>query len=118
MASIKIKQHDIKDCGATCLASIGNHYKVNIPIAKIRQYAQTDNRGTNVLGIIQGAEKMGFTAKGVRGGIEALANIPLPAVAHVIIGEQQLQHYVVIYKVTKTTITIMDPAYGKLEKFL
>lgn len=117
MASIKIKQHDIKDCGATCLASIGNHYKVNIPIAKIRQYAQTDNRGTNVLGIIQGAEKMGFTAKGVRGGIEALANIPLPAIAHVIIGEQQLQHYVVIYKVTKTTITIMDPAYGKLEKF-
>lgn len=117
MASIKIKQHDIKDCGAACLASIGNHYKVNIPIAKIRQYAQTDNRGTNVLGIIQGAEKMGFTAKGVRGGIEALANIPLPAMAHVIIGEQQLQHYVVIYKVTKTTITIMDPAYGKLEKF-
>lgn len=117
MKGIKVKQHDIKDCGAACLASIGSHYKVNLPIAKIRQYAQTDNRGTNVLGIIQGAEKMGFTAKGVRGGIDALANIPLPAIAHVVVGEQQLHHYVVIYKVTKKEITVMDPAYGRMEKY-
>ena len=42
-SSIKIIQHDIKDCGAACLASIGNHYGVGIPIAKIRQMAHTDN---------------------------------------------------------------------------
>lgn len=62
-SSIKIKQHDIKDCGATCLASIGNHYGVGIPIARIRQFAHTDNRGTNVLGIIQGAEKWDLPPK-------------------------------------------------------
>lgn len=116
MASIKIKQHDIKDCGAACLASIGNHYKVNIPIARIRQYASTDTRGTNVLGIIQGAEKMGFTGKGVKGGIDALDKIPLPAIAHVVVKEQ-LHHYIVIYKVEKNIITAMDPAFGKLEKY-
>ena len=116
MASIKIKQHDIKDCGAACLASIGNHYKVNIPIARIRQFASTDTRGTNVLGIIQGADKMGFTAKGVKGGVDALDKIPLPAIAHVVVKEQ-LHHYIVIYKVEKNTITAMDPAYGKLEKY-
>ncbi|WP_396191960.1 peptidase domain-containing ABC transporter [Flavobacterium sp.] len=116
MASIKIKQHDIKDCGAACLASIGNHYKVNIPIARIRQFASTDTRGTNVLGIIQGAEKMGFTAKGVKGGVDALDKIPLPAIAHVVVKEQ-LHHYIVIYKVEKNTITAMDSAYGKLEKY-
>ena len=32
MASIKIKQHDIKDCSAACLASIFNHCRVNIPV--------------------------------------------------------------------------------------
>ena len=63
MASIKIKQHDIKDCGAACLASIGNHFKVNLPIAKIRQFANTDKRGTNVLGIIEAAEKMSYSRK-------------------------------------------------------
>ena len=119
MASIKIKQHDIKDCGAACLASIGNHYKVNLPIARIRQYANTDKRGTNVLGIIEAADKMGFTAKGVKGGIDAIDKIPLPAIAHVVIKEQ-LHHYVVIYKVDtkgEGTVTAMDPAFGKMETY-
>ncbi len=116
MASIKIKQHDIKDCGAACLASIGNHYKVNLPIARIRQYANTDKRGTNVLGIIEAAEKMGFTAKGVKGGLDSLDKIPLPAIAH-IITKEQLHHYVVIYKVEKSKITVMDPGFGKIEVY-
>lgn len=114
MASIKIKQHDIKDCGAACLVSIGNHYKVNLPIARVRQLANTDKRGTNVLGVIEGAEKMGFTAKGVKGGLDAIDKIPLPAIAHVVV-KQQLHHYVVIYFVTKDKIEVMDPAFGKME---
>ncbi|HJY12215.1 MAG TPA: peptidase domain-containing ABC transporter, partial [Flavobacterium sp.] len=116
MASIKIKQHDIKDCGAACLASIGNHYKVNLPIARIRQYANTDKRGTNVLGIIEAAEKMGFTAKGVKGGLDSIGKIPLPAIAH-IVTKEQLHHYVVIYKVEKSKITVMDPGFGKMEVY-
>lgn len=116
MASIKIKQHDIKDCGAACLASIGNHYKVNLPIARIRQYANTDKRGTNVLGVIEAAAKMGFTAKGVKGGFDALDKIPLPAIAHVVVKEQ-LHHYVVIYSVSKDKIEAMDPAFGKMETY-
>ncbi|MDL2142911.1 peptidase domain-containing ABC transporter [Flavobacterium tructae] len=116
MSSIKIKQHDVKDCGAACLSSIGSHFKVNLPIARIRQFANTDKRGTNVLGIIEGAEKMGFTAKGVKGGLDALDKIPLPAIAHVVIKEQ-LQHYVVLYKVEKSKITVMDPGLGKMENY-
>jgi len=113
MPSIKIKQHDIKDCGAACLASIGNHFGINLPIARIRQLANTDKRGTNVLGVIEAAEKMGFTAKGVKGDLEAIPKIPLPAIAHIIV-KQQLHHFVVIYKVTKKGIQVMDPAKGKL----
>ena len=116
MTSIKIKQHDIKDCGAACLASIGNYYKVNLPIARIRQFANTDKRGTNVLGMIQAAERMGFTAKGVKGGVDALPQIPLPAVAHIIV-EEHLHHYIVIYSVTKDKITVMDPGIGKMETY-
>jgi len=116
MKSIKIKQHDIKDCGAACLASIGNYYKIHLPIAKIRQLASTDLRGTNVLGIIQAAEKMGFSAKGVKGGADALSKIPKPSIAHVVL-KNQLHHFVVIYKVSKKHIEVMDPAFGSIEKY-
>lgn len=115
-SKIRVKQHDIKDCGAACLASIGGYHGLHLPIAKIRQYCHTDTRGTNLLGLIQGLSKMGFNSKGVRGNEEALPQIPLPAIAHIIV-KKQLQHYVVIYKVDKQHITVMDPGIGKLEKY-
>ena len=115
MAKKTIKQHDITDCGAACLASISSYYNLQIPIARIRQYAGTDKKGTNVLGLIEAAEKLGFEAKGVRGELDSLFKIPKPAIAHVIIKEQ-LHHYVVIYEVTKEYIKIMDPGDGKIHK--
>jgi len=110
-----IKQHDITDCGAACLASIANHYKLELPIARIRQMAGTDKKGTNLLGMIKAAEKLGFVAKGVRGEFEALYEVPLPVVAHVIV-KKVLHHYVVIYKMTQTHVHIMDPGPGKMIK--
>lgn len=115
MAKIKIKQHDITDCGAACLASISAHYKLKLPIARIRQYASTDQKGTNILGLMEAAQKIGFDAKGVRGDFESLAKIPKPTIAHVIV-RGKLHHFVVIYEVTKKYIKVMDPGDGKMHK--
>lgn len=113
--SIKIKQHDITDCGAACLASISAHYHLKIPIARIRQWAGTDKKGTNAWGLIKAAEKLGFSAKGVKGEIEAMSEVPLPAIAHVIV-KKVLQHYVVVYKFTKHYVEIMDPGDGLMHR--
>src|SRR6056297_825366 len=110
-----VKQRDITDCGAACLASVAAHYKLKLPVSKIRQWAGTDKKGTNAWGLIKAAEKMGMSAKGVKATPEALSEIPLPAIAHVIVKEK-LQHYVVIYKITAVYIEKMDPGTGKLEK--
>ena len=115
MKKIKVQQHDITDCGAACMASIAAYYGLNYPIARIRQYAFTDKKGTNVLGMIEAAKKLGMEAKGVRGPFECLADIPKPAVAHIIVKEV-LHHFVVIYKVTDKHIIVMDPALGQLVK--
>lgn len=115
MAKITVKQHDITDCGAACLASVAANYKFEIPIARIRQYAGTDKKGTNVLGMIEAAVKLGFEAKGVRGDFDSLSKIPLPAIAHVIVKET-LHHFVVVYKVTDKFIEVMDPATGKMHQ--
>ncbi len=113
--SVKIKQRDITDCGAACLASVAAHYKLRLPVSRIRQFAGTDKRGTNVLGLIEAAERLGFQAKGAKGPLESLSKIPVPAIAHVILNNG-LHHFVVIYKVAKKAITIMDPADGRMHK--
>ena len=107
----------MRDCGAACLASVAAHYRLRMPIARIRQYACTDKQGTNVLGLIQAAEKMGFVAKGVKAQKEVLDKIPTPAIAHVVRknGDMELHHFVVVYGYRKGQVKIMDPAYGTME---
>ena len=113
--TIKVKQRDITDCGAACLASVAAHYNLSLPVARIRQFAGTDKKGTNVLGLVEAAGKMGFLAKGVRGEWDSLFKIPKPAIAHVIVKEV-LHHYVVLIKTTDKHIVIMDPADGAIHK--
>jgi len=113
--SIKVKQRDITDCGAACLASVAAHYNLTLPVARIRQFAGTDKKGTNVLGLVEAAGKMGFLAKGVRGEWESLFKIPKPAIAHVVV-KKVLHHYVVIIKTTDKYIEIMDPADGDIHR--
>jgi len=115
--SERVKQRDITDCGAACLASVAAHYKLSLPVARIRQLAGTDKKGTNILGLIEAANKMGFLAKGVRGEWDSLFIIPKPAIAHILVNEV-LQHYVVLIKATDKHIEIMDPADGNIHKVL
>ena len=105
---ITIRQRDITDCGAASSCVIAAYYKLKLPVSRIRQLASTDKKGTNILGLIEAANKIGFDAKGVRGEFESLFKIPTPAIAHVVVKEV-LHHYVVIYKVTSKYIRIMDP---------
>jgi len=113
--NIRIKQRDITDCGAACLASVAAHYKVSLPVSRIRQFAGTDKRGTNILGLVEAAGKMGFLAKGVRGEWESLFKIPKPAIAHIILNGV-LTHYVVIISAHEKHIEIMDPGDGEIHK--
>ena len=114
MPQTKIKQHDISDCGAACLASVAAHYRLQFPIARIRQYAGTDQKGTNLLGLMEAAQKLGFQAKGVRAEVQDLLALPLPAIAHVVL-KNVLHHYVVVYKVSTKTVVVMDPGPGEME---
>ena len=107
-----IKQHDITDCGAACLATICRQNGYKIGISKIREVAGTDKQGTNAYGVIKAAEQLGFSAKGVKGDEEAFfSEFPLPCIAHVIV-DGALLHYVVIHKITKKTVVIADPGEG------
>lgn len=107
-----VKQHDITDCGAACLATICKQNDYKIGITRIREVAGTDKQGTNVYGIIKAAETLGFSAKGVKGDKEAFfSEFPLPCIAHVIM-DGNLLHYVVIHKITKKQVVIADPGAG------
>jgi len=106
-----VRQMDGSDCGAASLATIARHHGLQFGLQAMRDLAGTDRVGTNLLGLIQAAERIGFTAKAVKGPYAALAQAPLPAVAHVQTPEG-LGHFVVLYRAGKKSVVIADPAKG------
>ena len=107
-----IKQQDLKDCGPACLAMISRYYGFTISISKIREVAGTDLEGTNIKGLIEAGEKLGFEVKAVKATEpQPLKEITLPAIAHVVVNGGLL-HYVVIHKVKDNKIYIADPEKG------
>ncbi|PPL03159.1 peptidase domain-containing ABC transporter [Parapedobacter indicus] len=102
------QQQDEMDCGATSLRMICKYYGRNMDIYRLRQLCQTTNRGVNLLGVSEAAEKVGFRTQGVKLTLDQLSEIPLPCVLH-----WRQNHFVVLYKVSKGYYHIADPATGK-----
>ena len=108
----EIRQHDARDCGPACLAAAAAYHGLRVPLARLRQDAATDLRGTSILALVESAERLGFTAKGVRGPAEALGRVPVPAIAHVTLPSGG-HHFVVLCRAHGRRVTVMDPAEGR-----
>ncbi len=106
-----VRQNDQSDCGAAALATVALHHGTPIPLQQMRDLAGTDRIGTNLLGLLKAAENLGFSARGVKGTFDALAGVPLPAIAHVR-NDEGLGHFVVVHRVGKGDVTVADPARG------
>jgi ATP-binding cassette subfamily B protein len=106
-----VRQEDQSGCGAAALATIALHYRRPLGLQQMHDLAGTDRVGTNLLDLLQAAEALGFSAKIVKGPFEALAGVPLPAVAHVKT-EEGLGHFVVLYRVRRDSVVVADPGRG------
>src|SRR5262249_25138165 len=97
--------------GAAALATLAVHHRRPIGLEAMRDLAGTDRIGTNLLGLQQAAETLGFAAKAVKGPFEALAQVPLPAVAH-LKTEEDLGHFLVLHRLRRAAVVGADPARG------
>jgi ATP-binding cassette, subfamily B, bacterial len=107
-------QHDAMDCGPTCLRMAAKYFGKTISINDLRNQSQYSREGVSLLGISKAAESIGFKTLSVQVQVKDLiAEAPLPCILH-----WNQNHFVVLYKATKNTFTIADPAKGiiKLSK--
>ena len=112
-----VKQHDITDCAAACLATICMYYKKEITITKLRDILGTDIKGTTLLGLEDGAKKLGFDTRAIRVDKAGFKEkYTLPAIAHVITNEG-LNHFVIIHKIKRDKVIILAPDKGKEKKY-
>ncbi len=106
-----LKQEGKRDCGVTCLSMIIEYYGGKVPIERLRELSNTDQKGVDAYHLISCAEELGFHAKGLKGRLQDLKDVTLPFIAHVLL-EQNEGHYVVIYKINfkRRQILVADPS--------
>jgi len=98
------------DCGAVALTTIAWHYGISIKVQQVRDLLGNDGGGTNLYALLTTANIIGFKSKGVKGFYTALDNIPLPAIAHIIMDE--LGHFVVLHRWNPNFVIISDRGTG------
>ena len=113
-----IKQEGIKDCGAASLQMIIKYYHGFINLENLRNITKTTKEGTNAYNIVEAANKIGFSAKGVKCEFDSInnSNIILPCIANITLDNSYL-HFIVIYDINfkNKYLIIGDPA-DKLKK--
>jgi ATP-binding cassette subfamily B protein len=106
-----VRQTDGSDCGAAALATVARHHGRQFGLETMRELAGTDRVGTNLAGLVQAAERIGFAAKAVKGEYRALQTAPLPAIAHVKT-DDGYGHFVVLHRALAKQVVVADPARG------
>ncbi|MDR3264071.1 MAG: peptidase domain-containing ABC transporter [Clostridiales bacterium] len=110
-----VRQHDITDCGAACIATVCLQYGKETTITKLRDISGTDIKGVTALGIIDTLERLGFEAKAGQMTRESFdERFTLPVIAN-IFTKEGLSHFVVVHKVKKDKMIIADPAKGLIK---
>jgi ATP-binding cassette, subfamily B, bacterial len=104
-------QHDANDCGPTCLRMIAAFYGKTYSLENIRRKCFINHTGVSLLGISEAAESMGFRTRGIKLSYNQLKeDISLPCIAH-----WKQEHFVVIRKISKDKVYVIDPAFGRIE---
>jgi ATP-binding cassette subfamily B protein len=110
-----VRQHDQKDCGAACLATIARDYGHKAPLAYYRNLTKTDSNGINIFGLVDAMQQLEFEAEAYEVTMNDLLHneeITFPLIAR-IISEQNMNHFVVINNIKHGKLLISDPAKGK-----
>jgi ATP-binding cassette subfamily B protein RaxB len=108
-----IAQSESSECALACLAMVAGHHGYETDLIALRQRYGMSLKGATLKQVMQVAENIGFNARPLRGEIEDLPHLSLPAILH-----WNLNHFVVLTKISGglrgTRYHIHDPARGSL----
>ena len=103
-----IFQGEANECGLACVCMILNYFGNQSELASLRS-AQGDGRPLSLEAISNLAESYHLAVRSLRCEIEDLTKLQLPVIAHV-----DFDHFVVIDRCSRNSLSLLDPASGKL----
>lgn len=106
-----VQQSEASECGLACIAMIAGYHGYTTDMANLRRRFGLSLKGATLKDLIDICGAIGFNTRPVRGDLDNIADLELPAILH-----WNLNHFVVLKKVDRgwrgTLYHIHDPVRG------
>ena len=103
-----IMQSESTECALACLVMIARFYGHDVDLASMRRRHSTSLKGVTLLRLLEIAQTIGLGARPIRCELDYFADAKLPCILH-----WDLNHFVVLERITKKGAEILDPARGR-----
>ena len=108
MSTPLILQSEATECGLASLAMVANHHRQHCSLPELRQRFSLSLKGASLARLIGIAGQLGFQTRPLRLDLQDLGKLKTPCILH-----WDLNHFVVLAKVGRNKVTLLDPALGK-----
>ncbi len=103
-----VRQMEEADCGAACLSMVLRQFGRRVPLDELRELTGTGRDGVTALALLRAARRYGLSAQGVQADVRGLRQLPRGVILH-----WEFSHFVVLDRVRRRGVWIMDPAQGR-----
>ena len=103
-----IYQSEAAECGLACIAMVANYHGHQLDLTTLRNRYNVSLKGANLQRLMQLANQLGLTPRALKLDLDDLKNLRTPCILH-----WEMNHFVVLKKVHRKGITILDPAMGE-----
>ena len=103
-----ILQAERSECALACLAMILSYYGHKIDLNVLRGRYRVSGHGITLKAVVNLASRLNLAVRPLRLDLQDLGKLAMPAMLH-----WDLDHFVILHKVTRTHLEIHNPAVGK-----
>ena len=101
-------QTEAAECGVVCLAMLLSYHGRRADLTSLRRRWPVSLKGLTLAHLIEMAEEVGLSARPLRLELGELRLLGTPCILH-----WEMDHFVVLERATRSSVTIVDPAIGR-----
>lgn len=103
-----VLQSEVAECGLACMTMLARYHGHDLDLASLRRRHGSSLQGSNLAGLMRIADRLGLAGRPLRIEMEYLPQLRLPCVLH-----WNLNHFVVLTRVSRRGLHLNDPAAGE-----
>lgn len=103
-----VLQAEAAECGLAALAMVAGAHGHAVGLQELRGRFPLSLKGARLDQLMRAAQQLGFSTRPLRAELEELGQLQLPCILH-----WDFNHFVVLARVERTAVVILDPALGE-----